>query len=303
MNKSFTATAVSSLLFLSIPAVFINSSSAQVTGSSITLGGSTVQVPVTNVTVDGVSTQKGRTENLSLNSGMRTSLVVGNTTSFGASSNLSTSEGLTALSRTVLVPTFVGISSSIGDTVDKKTTIDISNLAAKGNGGSVNPIDNVADGGEISIDENGRTTYASGNAYITGMGANVTLQIDPFGMSYLSSSAAESGLSAADLLPGLQETLQNSLAEDGTRLGEASFYATVFPNGRRMPGEVLDENGNPDPTYDYFEACSPGIGAQCATSINSKLTSGNASANANLTTSTNIDINSSDFVQSFGQAF
>ena len=208
--------------------------------AQITQGGITVAAP-----------EKGTTQNLSVTNGSRTSLAVGNTTSFGASSNLTLSKGLTGVSRTVLIPSSVSINSDIGDNALGQTTINISNLAANGDGGSITPDgDAGVNGGIIELQEG--TQYASGNADIIGMGAAVVLNIDPGSVS---------------------------------APGEASFFATVFPN----------ING--------LDACQPTHDKACPYVTNDDLVSGNTGANASLSTTTNIDINANAFVNTFAQSF
>lgn len=156
-----------------------------------------VAVPpgITQAGITVTPPEKGVTQNLSVTNGSRTSLSVGNTTSFGASTNLTLSEGLTGVSRTVLIPSSVSIGSKIGDNALQQTKIDISNLSAKGGGGSISPIGSSVSGGTIDLESG--TQYASGNAYIEGMGASVNLDINP---------------------------------GDAAAPGEASFFATVHPN-------------------------------------------------------------------------
>jgi hypothetical protein len=152
--------------------------------AGITQGGIRIEPPT-----------KGETQNLSLTTGSRTALSVGNTTSFGASTNLTLSSGLTGVSRTVLIPSSVSISSKIGDNALQQTKIDISNLSAQGQSGSITPIGSSVSGGTIDLKDG--TQYASGNAYIEGMGASVNLGIEP---------------------------------GNATAPGEASFFSTVHPN-------------------------------------------------------------------------
>ena len=71
----------------------------------------------------------------------------------------------------------MSINSDIGDNALGQTTINISNLAANGDGGSITPDgDSGVSGGTIELQEG--TQYASGNADIIGMGAAVVLNID-----------------------------------------------------------------------------------------------------------------------------
>ena len=138
---------------------------------------SVISPPTTGVTAVAPTAASGRsTENLSVTNGSRTTLSVGNATTFGASANLTASAGLTSISRTVLVPDFVKVESAIGSGLtDGKTTINISNLTAKG-GGIINPgSDSGAPGSTINSTDG---QYASGNAVIDGMDATVSMTID-----------------------------------------------------------------------------------------------------------------------------
>ena len=208
---------------------------------------------VAQISTNGTSVtapDKGITQNLSITSGSRTSLSVGNSTSFGTSTNLNTSAGLSAISRSSLIPSLVDISSKIGDNALGQTTINISNLSAKGGGGSINPVSGSAQGAAIDLTEG--TQYASGNADIVGMGASVSLLIDP------------SKTNAA---------------------GEAQFFSVVHPTNYQNA------------------ACTPSSQQSCAFAATDSLVSGNAGASANLSTTTNIDINANSFVQTFAQSF
>ena len=212
--------------------------------SVITPGGATVNAPAGN-----------RTENLSVTNGSRTTLSVGNSTTFGSSTNVSTSVGLHAISRSVLVPSAVTVESRIGDNPLRLTKIDISNLSAKANGGSVSPTSSSAGAGS-TINVTDGTQYASGNAYIEGMGASVNMKIDP--------------------TQGLVGNVPAS---------QATFFTTVHPYNNNK------------------EACSPTPEKSCSFDTPTGLVSGNANANANLSTTTNVDINATNFVNTFGQAF
>jgi len=227
--------------------------------SSITQAGITVSAPA-----------KGETQNLSVTNGSRTALSVGNSTSFGASTNLTLSSGLTGISRTNLVPSSVAISSKIGDNALQQTKIDISNLSAQGQGGSITPVGTSAAGGTIDLQEG--TQYASGNAYIEGMGASVDLKIDP---------------------------------GDLARPGDASFYSTVHPyvvnHASYQP--VFDADGKINQGSVATTTCTPNPGVTTCAYMLNELVSGNAGASANLSTTTNIDINANSFVNTFAQSF
>jgi hypothetical protein len=170
--------------------------------SGIANAQSTIVPTGTGVNVSAPTAASGRsTENLSVTNGSRTSLSVGNSTSFGASTNLSASEGLTAVSRSVLAPSAVAITSTIGSnpTALGLTKINISNLTAKG-GGTIIPGDQGGIGSGTTINSTDGQ-FASGDATIDGMGASVTMNIG--------STPAVSGTSTGS---------------------EASFFAIVHPN-------------------------------------------------------------------------
>lgn len=161
--------------------------------SSITPAGGTVSAP-------GV----GRTENLSVTNGSRTSLSVGNSTSFGASANLTVSEGLTAISRSILTPSAVSITSSIGTNplALGVTQINISNLTAKG-GGTINPGNQGGIGAGSTINST-EGQFASGDAEIDGMGANVSMTIGstPVSATSTGSEASFFAIVHPELVPG-----------------------------------------------------------------------------------------------------
>lgn len=230
------------------------------TAASVGFGGATLPawsqsiIPgvsgTTNPTVQAPTAASGRsTENLSVTNGSRTTLSVGNSTSFGANTNLSSSAGLVSVSRSVLIPSTIGIESSIGSGQTLgKTIINISNLTAKG-GGEILPGSGsgTSSGSKINSTDG---QFASGNAVIDGMQASVKMDI-------------------------------------GAN-GEASFFSTVHP--------TLN-----DPTT----GCAPSSSANgaCAFKPVTDLVSGNASAAANLSTTTNIDIQANTFTQTFAQSF
>jgi hypothetical protein len=130
-------------------------------------------------TIRALAPTGGGTENLSVTNGSRTSLSVGNSTSFGASTNLSLSAGLVGVGRSTLIPATTTVTSNIGTTGTKVgiTTINISNLTAKG-GGTVNPnkTEGIGDGTTIESNDG---QFASGDATIDGMSATVSMTIDP----------------------------------------------------------------------------------------------------------------------------
>jgi hypothetical protein len=132
----------------------------------------------TGPTVVAPTAASGRsTENLSVTNGSRTSLTVGNNTSFGTSANISASDGVTSISRSVLAPSSVTIGSNIGlsPTALGSTKINISNLTAKG-GGTISP-GGTGGVGTNSVINSTDGQYASGVATIDGMQATVDMKI------------------------------------------------------------------------------------------------------------------------------
>jgi len=214
----------------SIVAIPCDFASAQIT---IELGG-----------VSATSPEKGSTNNLNVSSGSRTSLVVSNATTFGASANLNASPRVTSFATSTLTPTTASVSSSIGNTADKSTTININNLQSAGT---------KANEPDLKIND------ASGDVIIKGMTADVRLDVRTKGTPY-------------------EGTVHNGP-------GEASFDVAVYP----------EQSGDPSQCTEDMRAC---------TFVSTdKLTSGNASASANLNTATNVDINANNFTNVFAQSF
>jgi hypothetical protein len=244
--------------------------------------GPTVQAP----------TGSRSTENLSVTSGSRTSLSVGNSTSFGANTNLTLSTGLVGVSRSVLVPKEVGISSTIGTigSTPGITKINISNLTAKG-GGEILPDGSSGAGGSVIDSKDGQ--YASGNATIDGMTASVKMDIG-----------------GAD--PGNSQVGFYSIVHPV--ISPASEINRPIPIITKKITEAIDEFGKP---YTYTEdvvtmvdgvspgtgACEPTSGNPCSYVTPSTIVSGNSAAGANLSTTTNIDIQATSFTNTFAQSF
>ncbi len=222
----------------SIVAIPCDFASAQIT---IELGG-----------VSATSPEKGSTNNLNVSSGSRTSLVVSNATTFGASANLNASPRVTSFATSTLTPTTASVVSSIGNTADQTTVINIANLQSAGN--SANEPD-------LKINE------ASGDVLIKGMTADVRLDVRTKGTAY------------------------DSKVHNGP--GEASFDVAVYP-----------EQSNKVVQSGWWQSaeCADDL-RKCEFIATDKLTSGNASASANLNTATNVDINASNFTTVFAQSF
>lgn len=116
-----------------------------------------------------------------------------------------------------------------------------------------------------------------------------------------SSGASGSTINATDsqfasgvaTIDGMGATVKMNIGSSATATStpstsdsQASFYAIVHPS-------VLKGSA----------ACSPSNGVACSYIDASGLVSGNAGANANLSTTTNIDIQANSFVQTFAQGF
>lgn len=242
--------------------------------------GPTVQAP----------TGSRSTENLSVTTGSRTSLSVGNSTSFGANTNLTLSTGLVGVSRSILVPKEVGISSTIGTigTTQGVTKINISNLTAKG-GGEILPDGTSGAGGSVIDSKDGQ--YASGNATIDGMTASVKMDIG--------------GVNPGNSQVGFYSIVHPVIAQPSTR---------EVPVITRVTEEGMDEYGQP---YKYDRevvtmvketdpgtgACEPTAGNPCQYVTPTTIVSGNSAAGANLSTNTNIDIQATSFTNTFAQSF
>ena len=221
------------------------------------------QVTVSLGGVTAAAPEKGTTQNLNLSSGSRTSLVVGNSTAFGTSVNLNSSAGVTAVSSASLIPTSIGIQSAIGDNLARKTDINISNLSSKDLDKDYSQSSDASGTSGTTVESG--SSSASGIAVIEGMSASVELKIKTPGTVY-----TEGGKTSTHAGPG-----------------KAQYNVAVFPN---RAGTENSEGCLDSLTYCDFK--SPDT-----------LTSGNAAASANLSTSTNIDINASEFTNVFAQSF
>ena len=122
------------------------------------------QITVTMAGVSATVPEAGRTEQLNVSQGQRTTLSVGNGVTLGTSAQFTSSIGSIALSRSVLQPTRVELKSSIGQgAVLGLTDINIENISANSDGGTIQ-----SDGGSnlnVGVD----SKFASGKARIDGM--------------------------------------------------------------------------------------------------------------------------------------
>ena len=96
------------------------------------------QITVTMAGVSATVPEAGRTEQLNVSQGQRTTLSVGNGVTLGTSAQFTSSIGSVALSRSVLQPTRVVLESSIGKgAVLGLTDINIENISANSDGGTI----------------------------------------------------------------------------------------------------------------------------------------------------------------------
>jgi hypothetical protein len=121
---------------------------------------------------DVVVAPKGQTINMSLQQGSKSNLSFGTNTSFGANLSVQSSPGMTATATSSFSPLETSITSQIGSNplAIGKTTATISNLRAQGTGQT-----SVA-GAPILANE---ANFASGEAVLDGVGATVSINLDP----------------------------------------------------------------------------------------------------------------------------
>ena len=268
------------------------------------------------VTLDGVTAEapaQGRTESLNVTRGSRTTLAVGNGVQLGTSATMSSSVGTNSVSRSVLVPTQIALSSSIGMTPlvetdgvssavardngvpipSGKTNIVIENITANGDGGTINSSSNS------TMDVAAGSKYASGNAVIDGMTADSKIEVDTekvnsVGEASYFASVTPEVVKVSD--PFYRDpTTGEVLADDGTNIKADGSSGAKTP----LTHKFDEETGY----WDTVNACSPTSETECTYVDADVLKTGNASASSNYQTTTNIDINSSDFTTVFGQAF
>ena len=131
------------------------------------------QITVTMAGVSATVPEAGRTEQLNVSQGQRTTLSVGNGVTLGTSAQFTSSIGSVSVSRSVLQPTSVALESSIGGgTVLGRTDINIENITANSNGG------NIQSEGGSNMEVGADSKFASGKALIDGMTASSKVLVD-----------------------------------------------------------------------------------------------------------------------------
>lgn len=286
------------------------------------------QITVTLEGVTATAPNKGETQSLNVSQGARTTLAVGNGVQLGTSAQMSSSIGTISVSRSVLEPTSIALGSSIGLNDTQTTTINIENITANGNGGNISS----QGGSNITVAEGSK--FASGRADIVGMTAESKILVDTAGnMTYsdgndgapVKGTAIETGGKKAEASyfasvnpevmkdndPFYRDLLVDA---DGKPILDADGKLQYTGNILTKDGTLLktDESGVPiakgttDGDADYWDtvnACSPSSTKSCMYEDADILKTGNANASSNYQTTTNIDINSSNFTNVFGQAF
>ena len=274
------------------------------------------QITVTMANVSATVPEAGRTEQLNVSQGQRTTLSVGNGVTLGTSAQFTSSIGSVALSRSVLEPTRVFLESSIGKgAVLGLTDINIENISANSDGGTIQ-----SDGGS-SLNVGADSKFASGKARIDGMISSSLVEVDttlpegagrgvaeyyaianpqvkedmePFHRDLL---VDESGQPILDADGNLQYT-GKILTYDPETTDVLTDPDVEIGRGIKKGSQGLDE--------DYWESvngCTPTASNSCIYEKADILKTGNSSANSSYQTSTNIDINSNAFTNVFGQAF
>ena len=275
---------------------------------------SDAQITVTMGGVQAVVPEKGRTEQLNVSQGQRTTLSVGNGVTLGTSAQFTSSIGSVSLSRSVLQPTLVELTSSIGaGTTPGLTDINIENISANSDSGLIPDTEmNVA----------ADSKFASGKARIDGMTATSNVVVDTkvktagTGQGQAEYFAIANPQVKQDLDPFHRDLLTD---EAGNPIldanGDLQYTGNILTKSKTEEGVLNDpdttEDGRPivkgdigDTDYwDKVNGCSPTDANDCMYEKADLLKTGNSSANSSYQTSTNIDINSNAFTNVFGQAF
>lgn len=112
--------------------------------------------------------EQGRTYNMSVNTGTRSALSFGSSTSFGSAASLNSTEGAKTVSVSNMFPSAAKVESSIGANDAKTTSAKITNLKAA----SSSPVVDITGIKGAALD-----SYASGEANLTGVTANINLEM------------------------------------------------------------------------------------------------------------------------------
>ena len=291
---------------MNIP-LLIPAANAQVAGITVTLGGVSAAAPA-----------KGETQSLNVSQGSRTTLSVGNGVQIGTQATMSSSIGTISLSRSVLEPTSVTLGSTIGRNDTQTTVINIENITANGSGGNI-----ASEGGSnIEVDEGSR--FASGRADIVGMTAYSDIVVDTAGTLVSTPSATEGEAPTISAGTGVGKATYFASVNPEVIKDRDPFYRELLVDGNNEP--ILDDDGNLQYTgdiltkadgsplakgeagfdedyWDTVNACSPSADQSCIYEDADLLKTGNANASSSYQTTTNIDINSNNFTNVFGQAF
>ena len=278
---------------------------------------SVAQITVTMAGVSATVPEAGRTEQLNVSQGQRTTLSVGNGVTLGTSAQFTSSIGSVALSRSVLEPTRVALESSIGKgAVLGLTDINIENISANSDAGQIQ-----SDGGS-NLEVGADSKFASGKARIDGMISSSLVEVDTTlpedaGRGIAEYYAIANPQVKEDMEPFHRDLLvdesgQPILDADGNLqyTGKILTYDPATndvlndPEGPEEGRGIL--KGGPGLDEDYWESvngCTPTASNSCIYEKADVLKTGNSSANSSYQTSTNIDINSNAFTNVFGQAF
>ena len=289
--------------------LLIPAANAQVAGITVTLGGVSAAAPA-----------KGETQSLNVSQGARTTLSVGNGVQIGTQAQMSSSIGTISLSRSVLEPTSVTLGSTIGRNDTQTTVINIENITANGSGG------NIASEGGSNIEVADGSKFASGRADIVGMTASSAIEVNTAGTLVLNDDGTVTpgaGVGKATYFAAVNpevvkdnDLFYRDLLVDENDEPILDADGNLQYTGRILTtdgGELLpDESGTPiakgaaGGDEDYWEtvnACSPSAEQSCIYEDADLLKTGNANASSSYQTTTNIDINSNNFTNVFGQAF
>ena len=274
------------------------------------------QITVTMAGVSATVPEAGRTEQLNVSQGQRTTLSVGNGVTLGTSAQFTSSIGSVSLSRSVLQPTRVALESSIGKgAVLGLTDINIENISANSDGGTIQ-----SDGGS-SLNVGVDSKFASGKARIDGMISSSLVEVDTTLPEGAGRGVAEYYAIANPQVKEDMEPFHRDLLvdESGQPIldadGNLQYTGKILTYDPETSDVLTDpdveigrgiKKGSQGLDEDYWESvngCTPTASNSCIYEKADILKTANSSANSSYQTSTNIDINSNAFTNVFGQAF